>query len=296
MSTFEVDGVEYQLIRNPYTNGPMITRADGGEVPNRKEICRRFLRQYGWTDEMFRNTITNELERAINKIVNDGKLKQPRLSSTLSKSGGYSREFSGFARKSPASVNIPKPNRDEVLKWIEEWNKLEDYVAQEKAIERVFHNELKSNDDLTNILIKCSVLNDFYSTHIFKIYPLAKHILNLDIDGRLNAGDPDLVNDIAEVDFGDVEKNFYSFATKYCSHHRPDKYAIYDSYVDKMLVHFRNVDRFALFEAPELKVYSRFKEILDQFQAHYGLQEFDLKQLDRYLWRAGKHYFPKKYY
>jgi hypothetical protein len=35
------------------------------------------------------------------------------------------------------------------------------------------------------------------------------------------------------------EINFYSFATKYCSHHKPEMYPIYDSYVDKMLGYFK---------------------------------------------------------
>jgi hypothetical protein len=51
--------------------------------------------------------------------------------------------------------------------------------------------------------------------------PLAKHIIDLDIDERLAAGDVTLVNEIARVDMDNgTVKNFYSFATKYCSHHK----------------------------------------------------------------------------
>ena len=52
---------------------------------------------------------------------------------------------------------------------------------------------------------------------------------------------------IQSLDGDGKQKNFYSFATKYCSHHRPYDYAIYDSYVDKVLRHFRNVDGFSDF-------------------------------------------------
>lgn len=84
-------------------------------------------------------------------------------------------------------------------------------------------------------LIKVSALNDFYSTNIFSPFQVAKHIINLDIDDRLQVGDVTLVNDIAKVtmDNGKVE-NFYFFATKYCSHHKPIDLPIYDSYVDKL--------------------------------------------------------------
>ena len=95
--------------------------------------------------------------------------------------------------------------------------------------------EFNSNDNLQNILIKCSVLNDFYSTNIFKIYPVVKHILSLNVDKRLEANDVTLVDDIAKVTIGDLEKNFYSFASKYCNHHKPLEYPIYDSYVERVL-------------------------------------------------------------
>ena len=50
----------------------------------------------------------------------------------------------------------------------------------------MFFGDFKDNTSIENILIKCSVLNDFYSTNIFKVYPVAVHILDLDIDDRLN--------------------------------------------------------------------------------------------------------------
>lgn len=73
MAEFNVDGIEYQIIRNPKTHGPMIARVDGLPIENRKEICRRFLRTHGWTDDMMPNkVITNTLERRVNDIVNGG--------------------------------------------------------------------------------------------------------------------------------------------------------------------------------------------------------------------------------
>lgn len=70
-NTFFVDDIEYEIIVNPSTRGPMIARVDGLKIENRKEICRRFLRKHGWTDEMMPNSVnTNTLEKRINEIVN----------------------------------------------------------------------------------------------------------------------------------------------------------------------------------------------------------------------------------
>lgn len=113
---------------------------------------------------------------------------------------------------------------------------------------------------------------------------------------RLIAGDFSLVNDLSVVQMGNgTEKNFFSFATKYCSHHQPKQYAIYDSYVDKILRYFRGKDRFAQFTDGDLKNYSRFNAIINQFRQYYGLQEYDLKMTDRYLWQLGKAAFPREY-
>ena len=69
--TFTVDGVEYHIIDNPNrTDGryhPMIARTDGEEVPNRKEIARRFLSGYGYDGNDF-NHPTGYLERQVARI------------------------------------------------------------------------------------------------------------------------------------------------------------------------------------------------------------------------------------
>ena len=90
-------------------------------------------------------------------------------------------------------------------------------------------------------------------------------------------------------------KKFYSFATKYCSRHKPLDYPIYDSYVDKLLRYFRDVDGFISFTNDDLKNYMYYKDIIIKFREFYGLQQFNLKQVDKYLWQLGKEKFPKNY-
>ena len=190
--------------------------------------------------------------------------------------------------------NVPEPSVELVEHYLKKWNELEDYSSQEEAVNRVFR-DYASNKELENILIKCSILNDFYSTNIFKIYPVAKHIQSLNIDTRLKDGDPTLVDEIAKITIGGKTKNFYSFASKFCSHHNQLDFPIYDSYVHKVLKYYRNVDRFYDFEENDLKVYPKFKNILIEFRSFYKLDKYNLKELDKYLWQFGKEYFPNNY-
>ena len=149
-----------------------------------------------------------------------------------------------MARK---TICIEKPSIEQVKFYLKAWNEQENYVLQEHALVKLFFETYPYNTDINDILIKAASLNDFYSTNIFGIFTMAKHILNLDIDKRLQEGDASLVDDIAEITIGGKERRFYSFASKYCSNHKPNLFPIYDSYVDRVLRHFRKVDGFCSF-------------------------------------------------
>lgn len=193
-------------------------------------------------------------------------------------------------------LNVARPSKDEVVNYLNEWDSLENYTLQESSLRKLFTKTYPLNTDLDDVLIKVCALNDFYSTNIFSPFTVAKHIVSLKIDDSLKKDDLKIVNRIAEVTMnGGNRKNFYSFATKYCSHHRPTTYPIYDSYVEKMLKYCKKKDKFDNFKNDDLKSYERFREILLSFRKYYSLNEFDLKQIDKYLWQAGKKYFPRNY-
>lgn len=206
----------------------------------------------------------------------------------------------------PRSVNytepshkIPRPTKQSVAEYLDKWTRLPGYVEQEEALLLLFKDTFPRNTSLSEVLIKCSTLNDFYGTNIFNVYPIAKHIVNLNIDSRLADGDPKLVNDIS-LGHGITsrpgkELHLFSFATKYCSHHNPLDFPIFDSYVEKLLVHFRNADSFSNFRNDELRDFLVFKRVVIDFCAAYQLDDFNLKQIDQYLWQYGKDVFPKKY-
>ena len=192
-------------------------------------------------------------------------------------------------------MKIPNPSKDEVKKYLQKWDSLDNYVLQESSLDKLFLKTYPNNTDINDILIKASSLNDFYSTNIFSIFSVAKHILELNIDERLKAGDETLVNDIAKIIINNKNKNFYSFASKYCSHHHPTEYPTYDNYVEKVLLYFKKRDKFDDFTKEDLKNYKTFKKILITFKNFYKIDEYDLKEIDKYIWQLGKEYFPKKY-
>jgi hypothetical protein len=113
------------------------------------------------------------------------------------------------------------------------------------------------------------------------------------VEVLLKGGDLDLVDRMAVVSFGSEVRRFYSFATKYCSHHFPEAYPIYDSYVDEMLWFFHKRDYFAKFNRIDMKHFPTFVGIIDQFKSHYGLEKFSRKEIDVFLWLAGKKHFPR---
>jgi len=204
------------------------------------------------------------------------------------------------------SLNIPHPTPNEIEGCLLEWEKPQKeenrkYAPQEKSLNKLFGKTYPLNNDLDDVLIKVSSLNDFYSTNIFSPYAVAKHIVELDIDLKLEQGDLPIVNTIAKVVMteGKLPIDFYSFATKYCSHHKPLTYPIYDSYVVKMLLYFKKYDekfdQFYSFKKESLRTYEIYKEAISKFREFYGLTKFNLKEIDKYLWMKGKEHFPKDF-
>ncbi len=193
-------------------------------------------------------------------------------------------------------AKIPKPTQKELEKWLDNWEKMENYRNQENALNKLFHETYPKNNDINEILIKVATLNDFYSTHILNIFKVAEHIKNIEnLDDRLQKGDEKLVKEIAKVGLkkrGGKKIIFYSFATKFCSHHNDKDFAIYDRYVEKILMHFKKLDDFSknFTKKEDLKEYSNFKSILFDFRVYYKL-DCNLKELDRYLWQLGRKYF-----
>lgn len=137
-------------------------------------------------------------------------------------------------------LDIIRPSQIEVEHYLKLWDSLENYTLQESSLRKLFTKTYPLNNDLDDVLLKVCSLNNFYSTNIFPPFTVAKHIVELKIDISLAREELTIVNKIVTIEMngGNIE-NFYFFASKYCSHHKPIVYPIYDSYVDQMS-EFRN--------------------------------------------------------
>ena len=176
----------------------------------------------------------------------------------------------------------------------DETDDYEHYRVEEAGLNEIF-KAFPKNNKLEHILIKVVLLNKFYSTNIMYPRKIADRIFELQIDNDLKNGDLDLVDKIATNIFKDDEtgeekiRKFYSFATKYCHKSKPEKYPIYDSNVAYILKAYRNCnkDHFK-FTNDDLKNYTKFKKIIDDFKDYYNLNSLNYRELDHFLWIYGK--------
>ena len=149
------------------------------------------------------------------------------------------------------------------------------------------------NLEFGDIYLKVAALNSMYGTNIYAIFRVAQLIYDLQIDPGLNAHDPDLVEAIARVQTsnGKIRRN-YSFATKYCSWHRPKEFPIYDSYVDGLLwLYAQHNDFFGgerFHRAGLWNNYQIFTRVFLAFRDYFSLQETTIRQIDKFLWLYGQ--------
>ena len=224
---------------------------------------------------------------------------------------------------------VPKKEKEYENKLKYDDTTITDIKVRENALEEVFQNifsiknfdeNLSKRKELTQTLIKVTLLNNYYSTRIKDddLVAIARQIVNLGAHSRLNKSkkaeepDCDLVNQIAyyrkDIKSGDKKINTaYSFATKYCSWHCHEWYPIADSYAKGFLYHLNealknnkqykekqfisypdNGDTSKTAAAKILNDYNKYVELYELFKDSFDLKESDTKKIDEYIWRYTK--------
>jgi hypothetical protein len=192
---------------------------------------------------------------------------------------------------SAALSPIPTPSPEQVRTYLGRWR---DSVNEKIDVAlRTAFVAMPRNTDVGEVAVKIAALNGLYATNIFGVVQVARHIVSLDIDARLaeNAAHPDLIEKIANVSIGGKRRRNYSFTTKYCSFHSPDVYAIFDSLVAEVLnTLLKQGERFDTFAPGERwgADYAVWHRSISRFRTHYGLEEFSIRDIDKYLWMLGK--------
>ena len=191
-----------------------------------------------------------------------------------------------------AAISLFKEATDvNAYKWT--YPHMEPYRIQESIIDNLFRTKPTSaNIDEDIIFLKVSTLNLYYGTYIQATKQLAKGIYGLKIDSRLVGGDISLIEDIATK--CTLRRN-YSFATKYCACHQPDKFPIYDRKVGECLAHIIAKGNLSGISGTYTNVHNMMKKdyafyrgIYDAFIQQYGLTSLSYREVDWYLWTANK--------
>ncbi len=195
-------------------------------------------------------------------------------------------------RTSAQRPPIARPSVAEVDRYLEIWRQTTNNEPFDSALKSLFR-VMPHNTDVGEVAVKLAALNGLYATNILAVNQVATHIASLDIDARLAAPEVDasLIEDIARVTLkGKVRRN-YSFATKYCSFHRPDLYPIYDRLVrdvlNALLLQGEAFDTFSRGERWHAD-YAIWNRSITKFRQHYRLEEFSLRDIDKYLWTVAK--------
>lgn len=176
------------------------------------------------------------------------------------------------------------------------------YGVREKALEEVF---LKYRDTHieSEILIKVILLNHIYSAGLNSNPPLEENKnkkRQVDVDEmakRLSTISDELnvlfhdeskphvaVNKILDLFSDECYFKPYSFATKYCNFHNPDKYPIADSFSKGVLYYYFEKK----YKQKQFNNYKDFCEIYGIFKKCVCVKELSVKEIDKSLWMFGK--------
>ncbi|MDR0481718.1 MAG: hypothetical protein LBH13_00935 [Cellulomonadaceae bacterium] len=185
-------------------------------------------------------------------------------------------------------VKIQRPAPSVVEHYLHLW-KARGSEAIDLALTELFSRDFE-NTDLGTVAVKVAALNGLYATNVYAQLAMAKNIVTLKIGTDLRADEvnPALVERIARLPV--ANRRFYSFATKYCAMHRPDLYPIFDSLIARVLSRFQRQESFDQFSKGETwrGDYAVFNRSILRFREHFGLEQYNVRDIDKYLWTLAK--------
>ena len=201
--------------------------------------------------------------------------------------------------------NITRPSYQDVEEKLEDWRKdrIFEFEETDRCLDNLFTKTYPLNKNSQEVLVKIYVLNSAYFAYIpSPCFPrLTRQIIGIEnIDEKLRQGAMDVVSDMAktiEYQNGRGVRHRhtpYSFATKYCSFHNPDKYPIFDSNVERALrCYKREYPEFAKSvdgiwnTNQDLRNYKAFNKIIDSFIKCFAL-DYTYRKIDKYLYQIGR--------
>lgn len=172
--------------------------------------------------------------------------------------------------------------------------KTDNYGKEDDLITDCFRR-FPRNDDVTVVAMKIGLIDITNSTHVsqhksmISAVELAEAIVAIDnIDERIKAGDPEVVNEIAKCN-GKI--NLFSFASKYCCYHNKnlygrDDYSILDTVLKESLPkYFDDVTKSQIQRWQDGFQYKDYNDYITRKLDELGIDiEFRKRKFDHFVW------------
>ncbi len=190
-------------------------------------------------------------------------------------------------------MSLPQP-KSVIAEYVEKFREDKDTARTEDTVEALIA-ALSKNEKIEHVLAKVVTINALYHARVLDVdlHALALHIHGIEnLDEKLKRGDLNVVDEIWKSK--GTRQHYFSFATKFCSWHNQDAYAIYDTYMWEALCVYRKAKSGFAFKDAECKDYSCFHAVVKRFQATYDLGDCSLKKIDKFLWLLGSELIKAK--
>ena len=173
------------------------------------------------------------------------------------------------------------------------------YANADLAVNWTFESA-KENTRIDRVLAKVCVLNTLYATSVYDIVRMASHIVSIkELDTLMEKGDHRSV-DLIRAGHGirsksGDDRDFYSFATKYCHFHNPECFPMWDRLVSELLYTWNKAMAWYPKSTHEgLREYGRFHAIVTKAKGEID-RRLSYKRFDMGLWIIGKYLFGARY-
>ncbi len=155
------------------------------------------------------------------------------------------------------------------------------WAATEEAFDRL--REQHPGFDLPSCLLKAAAINDLYSTRVYAVWRMAKHIT--EVAGELPDDPVEAVQVIGRLpDGGGGTRR--SFASKFGHFFiDPNRFPIFDSYCERMVALHLGTEELV---RDGTNPYRAFKANIDRLRELSGI-DATYRELDRYLWLTGQY-------
>lgn len=183
---------------------------------------------------------------------------------------------------------LPQDFQEIVQHYVDLFHEKDYYFDDDQKRLRYFHKN-PLNDDVCEIIVKISTMEHHQiDDRLCSRRAMAEHIAALQMDPALQQGRPEVVDAVARLSVHHRDY-FYSFASQYCNWHNPSAYPIYDLSMHNLLTFYWKKCQHTELLNDDLHDYPRFKDRVVEFRKQIGMEKYDYKELDKFVWIYGNH-------